>query len=90
MDERAITRVVDELRVKLKDAKSISERDREFLTQLSADIQSLLAHPGAPAAASRLSVIDRLRESVARFEVSHPDLTDVLARASKVLADMGI
>lgn len=90
MDERALTGLMQELHAQLDSADTITERDRELLRQLSADIQSLLAHPGVPAAATHRSITDRIGESITRFEVSHPDLTDVMARISKRLADMGI
>jgi hypothetical protein len=90
MDERAVRGLLNELHAKLKNANAITEKDRELLTQLSVEIQSLLAHSGRLAAANHRSVIDRLQESIASFEVSHPDLTEVMARMSKVLSDMGI
>lgn len=90
MDERATTELLNELHVRLRDTNAITDRDRELLAQLSADIQSLLHHSGGLAAANPRSVVDRLQESIERFEVSHPDLTDLMARASKVLSDMGI
>ena len=90
MDERALTGLLKELHAKLESASAITERDRELLARLSVDIQSLLAHPDGLATAKHRSLIDGLRESIARFEVSHPDLTDVIARVSKMLADMGI
>jgi len=90
MDERAITELLKELHARLQSTNSITERDRQLLTQLSIDIHSLLAHPGGLPAASHVSVLDRLRGSIASFEASHPDLTDVMARVSKALADMGI
>jgi hypothetical protein len=90
MDERAITGLLNELHAKLKSASTITERDRELLTRLSVDIQSLLAHPGGLEAAKHRSIIDGLRESITRLEVAHPNLTEVMARMSKVLADMGI
>ena len=90
MDERGISDLLNELHAKLKNAKAINERDRELLTQLSADIESLLAHSGGLPAETHRSVIDRLQESITRFEVSHPDLTNVMERVSKTLADLGI
>lgn len=90
MHEREITGLLNELHAKLRTAKAVSERDRELLTRLSVDIESLLDRPGALVAENHRSVIDRLQESITRFEVSHPDLTNVMARVSKVLADMGI
>ncbi len=90
MDDREITRLLNDLQTKLKRAEAISERDRELLRQLSVDIESLLGHPDGLSAKEHRSVIERLRESITRFEVSHPDLTNVMARVSKTLGDMGI
>ena len=90
MDERALTELLNELHAKLESATTVTERDRELLTRLSADIRSLLAHPAGLAAAKHLSIFDRLRETITGFEVTHPDLTDVMARISRILADMGI
>ncbi len=90
MDERSITGLVNELHARLENAKTISDKDRELLTQLSADVQAALAHSGGGAATRHRPVFDRLEKAIAHFEVSHPDLTDVMARMSKMLADMGI
>jgi hypothetical protein len=90
MDEHAISGLLNELHAKLKSADAITEGDRELLMRLSDDIHSLLAHPGGLAAAKHRSILDRLREAITSFEVSHPDLTAVMARISKFLADMGI
>jgi hypothetical protein len=90
MDEPATTELLKDLHARLRNTHAITDRDRELLAQLSADIQSLLGHSGGLAAANPRSVVERLQESIARFEVSHPDLTDLMARASKVLSDMGI
>jgi hypothetical protein len=90
MGEHEITGLLRELHAKLKTAGAITDADRKLLTQLSADIQSLLAQPDGPAAATRHSVLERLQASIASFEVSHPDLADVMTRASKMLGDMGI
>ncbi len=90
MDERAITELLNELHGKLENTNTITGKDRELLKQLAVDIQALLAHSGDLAAANHRSVVDRLQESIAGFEVSHPDLTATMARVSKALADMGI
>jgi hypothetical protein len=90
MDKPAISELLNELHARLKGANAITEKDRELLNQLSVDIRALLAHSDEPTAANPHSVIDRLQDSIARFEVSHPELTDVMAQVSKTLADMGI
>ncbi|TMQ52999.1 MAG: hypothetical protein E6K72_08715, partial [Candidatus Eisenbacteria bacterium] len=47
-------------------ATSITEKDRELLEQLSADVQALLARPGAATRATHQSIIVRLQEAVSR------------------------
>ena len=74
----------------LDGATSIAEKDRELLKQLSVDIQALLAQPGTVKREEHVTIINQLRASVTRFEVSHPDLTATLAQVSKALGDMGI
>ena len=90
MSNEAIRNLLKQLHSTLDGATSITEKDRELLKQLSVDIQTLLARPGADMRARHQSIIDRLRVAVSRFEVSHPDLTATMAQVSKVLGDMGI
>ena len=82
-----ITELLQQLHGALEKAPSLGEKDRELLRRLSQDIQGLLAEPGG---AEPATVIERLREAVVRFEVTHPDITSVLAGVSKALGDMGI
>ena len=74
----------------LNSATTITEKDRELLKQLSADIQALLAKPGAMTRAEHQSIIERVQVAVTRFEISHPDLTAIMAQVNKALGDMGI
>lgn len=90
MNRDAIDELLKQLHGGLVNAKSITDKDRDLLRQLAADIQALLAQPGAAAAGRQPSIASRLGDAVTRFEVTHPDLTDVLVRVSKVLGDMGI
>ena len=90
MNDGEITRLLKELQGKLENAKALSESDRELLRRLADDIESLLARSRSLAVEHRRSIVARLQESIAFFEVSHPDLTNVLARVSKTLADLGI
>jgi uncharacterized protein DUF4404 len=90
MSGTAITELLKRLHHTLEDSTSISDGDRKLLMQLSLDIRDLLARPGATADAKHRSILVRIQDAVTRFEVTHPDITGVLAAVSKVLADMGI
>ena len=89
MKNEAMGKLLKQLHSTLNDATSITGKDRDLLKQLSADIQALLAQPGASRERNQ-SIIDRLMAAVTRFEVSHPDLTATMAQVSTALSDMGI
>jgi len=85
-----VSDLLQKLHGKLASTPSLTAHDRELLRKLSDDIRAILAEPaGAPGAGSA-SLAARLSDAVTRFEVTHPDLTSVLASVSKSLADMGI
>ena len=90
MQDEPVGNLLKQLHNMLDGATSITEKDRELLKQLSVDIQTLLAQPGAVKRAKHDTLIIRLQEAVTRFEVSHPELTATLAQVSKALGDMGI
>lgn len=90
MSNEVIGNCIRQLHKTLDGASTISEKDRDQLKELSADLQEVLARTGAASREKHQTLVDRLRDSVTRFEASHPDLTATMSQASKVLADMGI
>lgn len=90
MTDKSLQELLKQVHDTLENAGSISEADRELLRDLSSDIQARLERPGAESEEGPHPLIGRLRAAVARFEVSHPDLTATMARAAKTLGDMGI
>jgi hypothetical protein len=90
MSDIAITELLKQLHGALENSPSIGDKDRELLKQLSLDIQGLLAKPGEAGSAKHESTVAGLEDAIVRFEVTHPDITGVLAGVSKALADMGI
>lgn len=70
--------------------KALTKEDRALLEQLAADIKAVLTRPGAPGGGGPPGLAARLESAVRRFEVTHPDLTAVMAQVSKKLSDMGI
>ncbi len=69
---------------------NVDAETRELLEHLSGDIQELLEKPGAPDDRRYGSLSRRLRESLARFETSHPQLTAAMERAIDALVQMGV
>lgn len=81
---------LEKLQAALRDPAKLAPGDRERLRQLAAEIDGLLAKPGALTRAEHDTALGGLRDAITRFEVSHPDLTATVAHVSKALADMGI
>jgi len=81
--------LLNRLHTALGERRALTTEDRALLGQLSADIQVLLARSGAPGD-THAGFASRLGDAITRFEVSHPDLTTLMAQVSKKLADMGI
>ena len=69
---------------------SISEHDRQVAEQLRKDVASLLAHSGPARPPSADSIRGNLDGAVQRFEVSNPELTEVLSRVINALTNLGI
>lgn len=90
MNHEVISSLIQKLHRTLEGRSAITREDRAQLEQLVADLQAVLARPGAAARSGHQGVIDRLRDAVSRFEVSHPDLTATMAQVSQKLSDMGI
>jgi endonuclease III len=88
MDKETI-RVLRQLQRQLQDMESLGEADEKLVEQLRNNIELLLSHSKKVAASSH-SVREQLEEGVERFEVSHPELTAVMARLIDALSNMGI
>jgi hypothetical protein len=90
MNDKMITDLIRQIHGALADSRAVSRKDRELLEQLSAELDALLAEPGAAERARHRNITERLLTAVTRFEASHPDLTTTMNQVSKALADMGI
>jgi phosphoglycerate-specific signal transduction histidine kinase len=80
---------VSELEQVLRGIKSLDKESRQALEQAVQEIRAALQQE-TQSEADRQSLVERLRESVERFESTHPSLTAVLGRLIDGLAQMGI
>ena len=90
MDKQNLHDRIEQLHRELQEIESIDQSERQTLDQLIADIRKLQeqSEGHTPLEYSRLR--DRLKESVARLEASHPTVTLVMGRVIDQLAKMGI
>lgn len=90
MKDESVHHLLKQLHGALDDTTKVSEQDRDLLKALAEDIEAILARSGDSAEQGDQSFAERLRGALARFEVSHPDLTAAMSAVSKRLSDMGI
>jgi Domain of unknown function (DUF4404) len=89
MDQH-IRKTLMELQAQLRHTESLPEGDREIADEIYEEIETLLARPPHERPAPLNTLLARLDDASHRFEVSHPDLTGVIARVIDSLSTMGI
>ncbi|RIL05613.1 MAG: DUF4404 domain-containing protein [Proteobacteria bacterium] len=87
MPEQSLRQMLENLRAELNRAGDLDDSSRELLRVVENDIQQVLEREDEP---HPESFGDRLRETVDRFESSHPTLTEAVGRVLDQLAKMGI
>ncbi len=86
MDNKELEKLLEALRKELQHAGDVDEKGAELLRGLDADLHHLLSQNESSSA----SMLDRWRESVEHFEVSHPALTRLLSDLMTSLSNAGI
>ncbi len=69
---------------------TVDEKGCELLEDLDQDIRRLLERSGEHPAPVHPSVFRRLDEAIHYFEITHPDLTDLLAKVMSDLSNAGV
>lgn len=87
MPSQHLREVLEQLRAELERADAVDESSRELLRAVDADIHGVLERSGEQRPES---MTERLRETVERFEDTHPALTEAVGRVLDALAKMGI
>lgn len=78
------------LRAEIAQAEQLDLPTKEQLQSLAQDIQRLVESEPGPSREHTVSVSDRVREAVLRFETHHPRLTALLNQIGDGLANLGI
>jgi tRNA C32,U32 (ribose-2'-O)-methylase TrmJ len=88
MEPQELRQLLEQLHHELEQADNIDERGQELLRDLSGDIRDLLAR--AEPETNDTSLLTRLGDSISYLEVTHPQLTNTLARILETLSNAGI
>lgn len=84
MNNLEIKKLLEKLHNEIETIEHVDEANLQLLRDLERDIDDLLAR------SDDTSLLERLREGINRFEVSHPTLTAMLSEMSKILSNAGI
>jgi hypothetical protein len=87
MSDSRLHTLLNELHQELQRTPALDAEEREMLNHLARDVQALLA---VEAPARDDSVLGRLNDAIAQFEVSHPDLTRALSQLLNSLSQGGV
>ena len=79
--------LLEALHAELRRTDAVDDRSRALLREVDDDIQNALARS---ASGQNESLVERLRETVDRFEGTHPALTEAVTRVLDSLVNMGI
>ncbi len=90
MDDDELRQLLEQLHKEIERTHSVDKKGRELLQHLGADINELLAREGGVPAQAQPNMIERLEESIDHYEISHPDLTMLLAKVLSTLSNAGI
>ena len=90
MDKQEFREQLERLHSQLQHLGSADESEQLLLQQLNSDIQSLLEHKEDYEKRHYDSLSKRLRDTIEKFEASHPSITLLMGQFADALAKIGI
>ena len=87
MENKELEKLLESLRRELQHTEGMDDKGLALLRGLDADIHHLMSHQAEQTPAS---VLDRWRESVEHFEVTHPSHTQLISDLMTSHSNAGI
>jgi hypothetical protein len=87
MNNERIRELLVQLHEELRQSKTVDEKGRILLRDLSADIDELLERSGGQ---PDDSMLQRFQEAIDHLEITHPNLTMALSEMMTILSNAGI
>ena len=88
MATNKLDQLLEKVHAEIEKTEQADERGRELLQDLENDIRDLLDR--SESVGSDTPVVQRLRDAISHFEVTHPTLTAMLSELSTILSNAGI
>ena len=90
MEDHELTKLLEQLHHEIERTKTVDEKEKELLRDLSAHITELLEHSAGGRKNPSPSTLQLLEETINHFETTHPTLTATLSKLFAVLSNAGI
>jgi len=90
MDEQELRKLIEDLHAELQNTQAVDPKGEELLLQLEAEIQELLSRKDVHTVPAKPATLGNLKEGLDHFEITHPDLTVLLADLLESLSKVGI
>jgi hypothetical protein len=90
MENNELRSLLTKLHEEIKNTQEVDEKGLELLRDLEADIAALLERSDENPEPLQPSVFKNMEEAVVHFEVTHPTLTEQVAKISEILSGAGI
>lgn len=90
MEKNELRSLLTKLHEEINNTKEVDDAGVDLLRDLEADIAALLERSDENDEPVQPSVFKNLEEAVTHFEVTHPTLTDQVAKISEILSGAGI
>jgi hypothetical protein len=90
MDNKQSDDLLHQLHELINSIDTVDEKGCELLEDLDKDIRLLLERSGERPDKVRASAVRRLEHAISYFEVTHPELTELLNKVMSSLSNAGV
>jgi hypothetical protein len=90
MDDQDLRKQLTQLHKEIEETGAVDEEGRQMLLHLQTDIRTLLERSGSGPIQAHPTLVQSMVDSVEHFEVTHPNLTNVLNQVLATLSNAGI
>jgi hypothetical protein len=90
MDNKQSRQLLQQLHDEINNTQTIDEKGSELLRDLDEDIRALLERSDEESLQVHPSIVHRLESAISHFEVTHPDLTDLISKVTNSLSNAGV
>ncbi len=90
MDSKDTDKLLQQLHDEINKLQTVDDKGRELLKDLDEDIRQLLEHTAEQTYYVHPNLAQRLETAIRHFEVTHPKLTELLAKVMSDLSNAGV